>query len=516
MKPDLILVNDRDKKTGYGSLAECHLGRGRHHRAFVTLLFDSQGRVLLQRRRHKLFDGLWDLTAISHPLHLNPRDETYQEASSRALLEEMGIYDVAVSKLGGFNYYARDGGNCENEYCAVLVGNYDGVFKPNKSKVYEVRKVKFEDFLSDIAKNPRKYTPWVIKSAKFLKEHNPDLLQSELTSFLAVYEQYATAYFANKVKETAKYSSLVSDFYKKLADFSQGGKKLRAFFVWLGYQIGGGKELSKILPISLAFEMTQNFLLIHDDIMDNSTLRRGKLTIHKAYEKKFGRHYGESMAILLGDIASIEVYEIINGSNFSDELKVSCQRLFAKILLETAYGQGLDIEYSFKKPTFEQIMQIADLKAARYSVIAPLTIGASLAGAGEEQLEVLAKYGASIGLAFQLADDILGVFGEEETLGKSVLSDMREGKNTLLIHKTKQLSGEKQTIDKIWGNNKATAADLNKIKMIIEESGALVWCLDQNRKLAAKAKIQAKKITTDRKLVIILGQVADFVISRQK
>ncbi len=516
MKPALILVNDRDRKVGYGSLAQCHLGHGKHHRAFVTLLFDSQGRVLLQRRRHELFDGLWDLTAVSHPLHLNPRDETYQEASNRALLKEMGIGAVAATKLGGFNYEAKDRKNCENEYCAVLVGKYDGDFKPNKNEAYEARKVKFEDFLSDIAKNPKKYTPWAVRATKILKEHNPNLLESELVSFLAGYEPYARAYFAKKIRETAKYSPLISDFYKKLGDFSQGGKKLRAFFVWLGYRIGGGKELNKILPISLAFEMTQNFLLIHDDIMDNSGLRRGKPTIHKIYGKKFGKHYGESMAMLLGDIACVEVYKIINGSDFSNDLRVLCQRLFSETLLETAYGQGLDIEYSFQKPTFGQIMQIADLKAARYSVVAPLTIGARLAGAGEKQLEALTKYGASIGLAFQLADDILGVFGEEKTLGKSILSDMREGKNTLLIHKTKQLWRDKQIIERIWGNSKATGADLTTVKRIIEESGALAWCQNQNRKLAAKAKVQVKKITADKALQIILAQVADFVISRQK
>ncbi|MBI2598739.1 polyprenyl synthetase family protein [Candidatus Curtissbacteria bacterium] len=204
-----------------------------------------------------------------------------------------------------------------------------------------------------------------------------DIFRLELSKFLNKFDAYSKSYFAKKIKETKKYSPVVSDFYKKLEDFSQGGKKLRAFFVWLGYQVGTegpfdfaqGKlrnkvleDIEKILSISLAFEMTQNFLLIHDDIMDNSDLRRSKPTVHKVYEKKFGpstlrarQHYGESMAITLGDIASMEAFRIIADSDFDNQRKVEAQRLFAEVLLETAYGQGLDVEYANREPSFRRL-----------------------------------------------------------------------------------------------------------------------------------------------------------------
>lgn len=162
----VLLVDEKDNLLGYAPREEAHSGRGKHHRAFVTLIFDKDNNVIIHRRKHKLFDGLWDLTAISHPLHINGKDESYQEASDRALLKEMGIRHVSVTKKGFFNYIAFDGKNCENEYCAILVGKYDGLYKPNNLEVYVAKKVKLEEFMKDISENPKKYTPWAVLAAK--------------------------------------------------------------------------------------------------------------------------------------------------------------------------------------------------------------------------------------------------------------------------------------------------------------------------------------------------------------
>lgn len=168
MHSQVILVDSKDNKLGYGTLKETHTGLGKHHRAFVTLLFNDNNQVLLQKRKHRLFDGLWDLTAISHPFNIFGKDESYQEASDRALRKEMGIGPVPIEKIGGFNYFAKDGKNCENEYCAILVGEYDGSYEPNPKEVYEVKKVGFREFCKDVLKNPKKYTPWAQQSAEKL------------------------------------------------------------------------------------------------------------------------------------------------------------------------------------------------------------------------------------------------------------------------------------------------------------------------------------------------------------
>ena len=109
MRSKVVLVDRQDREIGYSDLESSHQGKGKRHRAFVTLLFDSKNRVLLQRRKHKLFDGLWDFTAISHPIRINGRTESYQQASDRALKKEMGIGHVSIKKNGGFNYFAKDG-----------------------------------------------------------------------------------------------------------------------------------------------------------------------------------------------------------------------------------------------------------------------------------------------------------------------------------------------------------------------------------------------------------------------
>lgn len=167
----LMQVDDEDNFLGYEKRVVCHTGLGKRHRAFVTLLFDKDKKVLLQRRKHRLFDDVWDLTAISHPLHIDGQDETWQEASDRALKKEMGIEHVEIENIGAFNYYAKDGKNCENEHCVVLVGNYDGDFQSNPEEVYEVKRVDYNDFISDVDKNSSKYAPWAILAAGVLKKY---------------------------------------------------------------------------------------------------------------------------------------------------------------------------------------------------------------------------------------------------------------------------------------------------------------------------------------------------------
>lgn len=557
----IILVDKNDRVLGYALREDGHRGCGKKHRAFVTLLFDSQNRVLLQRRRHRLFDDFWDLTAISHPLHLETGDESYQIASDRALKKEMGIGHVAIKKVGAFNYFARDGKHCENEYCAILVGHYDGDIKPNKREVYEIEQVAFENFIKDVEKNPKKYTPWARLAANQMeskiKVEGQSQLQTELGKFLEIFAPYAKNYFEKKIKQTNKYSPLITKFYRDLGDFSSRGKKMRAFLVWLGYRTGYARgpvnrfppasarssrksnvgqqdrvelravgspstvatpRIEDILPICLAFEMTQSFLLIHDDIIDNAPLRRGKPTIHKIYGRKYGDEYGRAMAIVLGDIACVELFDLVVSSDFEPKLKILCVRKLINVLLETTYGQAMDIENAYIKPTLEGIYKVTDLKSARYSFVGPLTIGAALGEVSRSQLEALAQYGRAVGLAFQIQDDILGVFGKEEVLGKSILSDMREGKNTILVYKTRELasSSDKKILEKIWGNRKATVGDLAKVRQIIERTGALAWCRRENLRLVAEAKKNISKITKDKKLEMVFDQIANFVVSRGK
>lgn len=174
----LIIVDENDVPTGaYEDKGECHFGDGIHHRAFVVLLENSKGEVLLQYRKHVRWDEFWDLTAISHVLHLRHaledaskvHDETYEEAANRSLQEEMGISNVKVKKISGFNYFAKYHAHCENEYCAILLGKYNGEVKANPEVIYEYKWMPKKEFFKDVENNPEKYTPWAIETVKILR-----------------------------------------------------------------------------------------------------------------------------------------------------------------------------------------------------------------------------------------------------------------------------------------------------------------------------------------------------------
>ncbi len=348
-------------------------------------------------------------------------------------------------------------------------------------------------------------------------ESRPNFSKS-LLDFLKVFEPYRRDFFNKRLKSSSKYSKDVSRVYRELESFSAGGKKIRGYLVWLGYRAAAGKDLNKILPISLAFELAHAFFLIHDDFMDRSATRHGKPTIHKVYEKQYGAHFGESMSVLVGDIACIEAFSQVKSSGFSNESKIAFEREFEKVLLETAYGQSLDLSFSFARPTLSQVWQVADLKAARYSIVGPLVCGSRLGKVSDKQVKGLVDFGLNSGVAFQIKDDILGVFGNEKILGKSVISDMQEGKNTILIYKTREMAsrGDVLKLDRIWGNPKSGKKDLELVGDIIERSGSLGWCERENQRLISKAKLSIGRITTDEELVQIFSQIADFVINRLK
>lgn len=167
----LLLVDTNDKFSGkYADRASCHTGDGLHHRAFVVVLFNKHDQILLQKRKHMLWDGYWDVSAISHPLHLENHDESYEEAGKRALQDEVGIHDVKLKKIGGFNYFARERDYCENEYCAVLTGTYDKEVTPNPDAVYEYVWKDVKQFLTECEHHLLAYTPWALYTAEILKK----------------------------------------------------------------------------------------------------------------------------------------------------------------------------------------------------------------------------------------------------------------------------------------------------------------------------------------------------------
>lgn len=171
MPDQTILAVDENGKFsgGYVSKIKSHIGGGIHHLAVTVFVFNSKGEVLLQKRKHKVFDNIWDNTASTHQLHLdNGKDETDEEATLRCLKDEWGISDIKLKTIGAFNYFAKYGNLCENEYCKLLIGEFNGEVKLNPDAGYGYKWMDKKEFLKDIEKNPDKYTPWCKKAMKLL------------------------------------------------------------------------------------------------------------------------------------------------------------------------------------------------------------------------------------------------------------------------------------------------------------------------------------------------------------
>jgi isopentenyl-diphosphate Delta-isomerase len=170
-KTQMILAcDDNGVFQEYIPRAVGHTGNGRRHLAITVLIYNSKGEVLLQKRKHKVFDNIWDLTGATHPVHTDNGDETLEECTLRCLLDEYGIKGVKLENKGAFNYFEKYNELCENEHCYLLVGEYTGEVYLNPEAGYMYKWMDKKEFLEDIEKNPDKYTPWAIESVKLLKE----------------------------------------------------------------------------------------------------------------------------------------------------------------------------------------------------------------------------------------------------------------------------------------------------------------------------------------------------------
>lgn len=316
--------------------------------------------------------------------------------------------------------------------------------------------------------------------------------------------------WSKEVKQTSAQLISLNNFF---VEACQGGKRLRGTLVKLGFELTGAKYTPEILKPAIAYEIFQTSILAHDDIIDLSPLRRGKPTIYKSLG---GNHYGISQTICLGDIGFFLAYKLISESNFSEENKNLAIQFFTKAMLDTGIGQMLDVAlpHTNAKKTEQDVLEIFKLKTAHYTLVGPMQLGAILGGADQNMLANLEQFGESLGIAFQIQDDILGVFGTEEILGKPVTSDIEEGKLTLLYLYAYK-NGGKKGLEGIYGS-KVGLEELEKVRKIFVSTGALEYSQKKAEKLVNEAKKIIPKITKDLKYKKYLEKMADFLVKRDK
>lgn len=289
-------------------------------------------------------------------------------------------------------------------------------------------------------------------------------------------------------------------------------KRLRASLVHYGFMLSGKKPDDKVWEAAMATELVHAALLMHDDFMDLDVSRRGGPTTHKYFEKKFkgSRHYGEAMAVNTGDALLCLGFELLAKCGGGDGVITQMLRSIAN----TAYGQAYDVSLeNFGKWSEDDVMTVHKAKTAIYTYENPLFIGAQLANLPDQVLSILHEYSMDAGVAFQLRDDILGVFGDPSETGKSADSDLLQGKCTLLVLKAL----DRVEVQKVWGKRKARKYDIELAKQAILDSGSLEYSKQKTITLAGKAVKTANKLRElglDSGAVDYIAGIAQYMVER--
>ena len=290
---------------------------------------------------------------------------------------------------------------------------------------------------------------------------------------------------------SAEYGPDAEVFIGAAAATLQGGKRLRARFAhagWLAASDGVEAPDAALWRLGAALEIFQSAALVHDDLIDNSDTRRGRPASHRALEaahRRAGWHgaaeaFGRSAAILLGALLVAWSDALLEESLAGHRHAAATRADYARMRRDVTVGQMLDITeesaWSVNPPQslLERALRVAALKSARYSVEQPILLGATLAGADDGLLARLRAFGHPVGMAFQLRDDLLGVFGDPALTGKPAGDDLREGKRTALIAIAREAlpASERTLVDARIGDPHLSASDVAELQEMIRETGA--------------------------------------------
>ena len=303
-------------------------------------------------------------------------------------------------------------------------------------------------------------------------------VRSAVEEELAIFLNFESAYLNSISTELSPVSEALTAF---LLD---SGKRLRPLFAYAGFAAAGGSLEKPVVRAMAALELLQACALIHDDLMDGSDTRRGKPSIHRHFETihvqdeldGFAPQYGLSAAVLLGDLALVWSDQMLNSAGLTTEQFARVFPYYNEMRVELMAGQFLDIHEQTQKTTsVDRSMKIARYKSGKYTIERPLHLGAAMTtSASPEVFAALSAYGLPLGEAFQLRDDLLGVFGDSSVTGKPAGDDLREGKRTVLIAMTndRQSEAQREIARKHFGKPDLDAQGVEILREIIESTGA--------------------------------------------
>lgn len=319
-------------------------------------------------------------------------------------------------------------------------------------------------------------------------------------------------------EDWAAFDPMLSDTVDLLSNLVlAGGKRVRPAMAYWGFiGAGGDPEDPAIVAIGSALELLQAFALFHDDVMDGSPTRRGNPTAHVAAEAEHRsndwsgepRRYGEAVAILAGDV-SLVLSDVLLADVSSD-----VRRLWNDLRVEVNLGQFLDVVGTAQGDVaLATAERIVEYKTARYTIVRPLQMGAAAAG-GVHLEQPLADFGTPLGIAFQLKDDLLGVFGEEAVTGKPVGDDLREAKPTPLLARARDAASPEQRslLDQVGPD--LTDDEIGDIQAVLADTGAVAEIESQIESLTADALAAIERMPLAGGADQQLADIANFLASR--
>ena len=549
MAEAVIQVNENDTVVGPVSKVQAHRGAGTYHRAFSLLLFNTKGEMLLQQRSSDkvTFPNVWANACCSHPLHSEEEMEEskamgVKRAAVRKLEQELGIDPSSISTddmvfMTKMRYSARMNAEwIERELDHVLVLTADVKLQPNPNEVSQTMWVSYEEMESMLLEQrpaDNAIAPWFrciaarIMTEDWWKLHND---KKELTSLADdrihdmgdITHMLPNAEGADlltsimEVKpliEQRISSSLRASRHERLGNammhlIEGGGKRMRATLPWLVAKAVGDTHAG-LLDIGAAIETVHNFTLVHDDIMDDDEIRRGRNAVHV--------EYGMPTAINAGDaMLAIAFERLVMAENLENEDVAPLVNRIAWMVRRVSEGQQLDIEFEDRLDVSEEdyLEMIEGKTAVMFWICAE--IGARISGANEATVELMANWGKALGLCFQLMDDVIDVLSDSDTLGKPAGSDIAQGKRTLMIiHALRQEDGPvKDRLLAVLGKGDAVSqASLDDGLAALAELGSVAYAKEMAEHYHAEAHACLDALE-DGPAMTALRELTDFQLAR--
>jgi isopentenyl-diphosphate delta-isomerase type 1 len=493
--------------------AEAHSRSTPLHLAFSCHVVRADGSVLLARRsaRKATWPGAWSNACCGHP----QLGETLRAAVTRRLQQELGARPTRLAlAVPDFAYRARmDDGTVEHELCPVVVAEIDGALRPDPAEVEDVKWVSWSEVRAPSGAGAISLTPWALEQvaelarlgespASWLQVGHDGLDRCAGAPAAAGPPTHRAAdpsapvrrsvdalldrFLAAKRDELTAIDPVLDDLGAEIAELvAVGGKRLRPAFLYWGHRSTGAPHDDAALHLGAAIELLHTFALLHDDVMDRSSRRRGRRAAHvglAAQHRAAGLEgdpgwFGTSGAILAGDLAHVWAGALLDAAPLDPAAGARAREAFTRLRDEVMAGQYLDLVVAASPDADERsARRVALLKSARYSVTRPLLLGAAIGGEVSPALDgSLRAYGDAVGLAFQLRDDVLGLFGDSTATGKGSLDDLREGKRTLLVLRGRRLADERgrRLIDGALGDPSLDEDRAEAVRAVIAASGAL-------------------------------------------